>query len=48
MAGISMGYADSGDAGVDIRQPRLPLDDYATCNGFEEDRYELPEHHRRA
>jgi nitroreductase len=37
MAGISMGYADSGDAGADIRQPRLPLDDYATFGGFEED-----------
>jgi nitroreductase len=37
MAGISMGYADAGDAGADIRQPRLPLDDYATFEGFEED-----------
>jgi nitroreductase len=37
MAGISMGYADPGDAAADIRQPRLPLDDYATFEGFEED-----------
>ena len=37
MAGISLGYADTGDAAADIRQPRLPLDDYATFEGFEED-----------
>jgi hypothetical protein len=36
MAGISLGYADTGDAGADIRQPRLPLDDYASFGGFEE------------
>jgi nitroreductase len=37
MAGISLGYADNGDPGADIRQPRAPLDEYATFNGFEED-----------
>jgi hypothetical protein len=37
MAGISLGYADKGDSGADIRQPRTPLDDYATFSGFEED-----------
>ena len=37
MAGISLGYADNGDPGADIRQPRTPLDDYATFSGFEED-----------
>jgi hypothetical protein len=31
------GFADPGDAAADIRQPRLPLDDYATFEGFEED-----------
>jgi len=36
MAGISLGYADNGDPGADIRQPRTPLDDYATFSGFEE------------
>lgn len=34
MAGIAMGYADTGDAGSDIRQPRLSLDEYATFAGF--------------
>ena len=34
MAGISLGYADDGDPGADIRQPRLPLDEYATFRGF--------------
>ena len=37
MAGISLGYADNGDPGADTRQPRAPLDEYATFNGFEED-----------
>jgi nitroreductase len=36
MAGISLGYADPGDAGADIRQPRAALDDYASFHGFEE------------
>ena len=34
MAGISMGYADTDDMGADIRQPRVPLAEYATFSGF--------------
>jgi nitroreductase len=36
MAGISMGYADTDDVGADIRQPRVPLAEYATFSGFGE------------
>jgi hypothetical protein len=37
IAGIAMGYADTTSAAADIRQPRVVLDDYATCRGFPED-----------
>jgi nitroreductase len=35
MAGMSLGYADEVDPGADIRQPRLPLDKFATFRGFD-------------
>jgi len=35
MAGMSLGYADEVDPGADIRQPRLPLDEFATFRGFD-------------
>ncbi len=36
MAGMSLGYVDDSDVAADIRQPRLPLDEYATFRGFGE------------
>jgi len=36
MAGISLGYADTGEVAADIRQPRVPLDEYASFRGFGE------------
>ena len=41
MVGISLGYADDDDAGADIRQPRLPLEQYASFRGFTDSEIKL-------